>query len=65
VPVLLRNGDWRYGLFDGQCKASKNLDEPQCLACHKPRVRELRVNERRARKGRLKATRTTTSPAAA
>lgn len=40
VPVLLRNGDWRYGLFDGQCKASKNLDEPQCLACHKPRASE-------------------------
>jgi cytochrome c553 len=38
VPALLRNGDWRYGLFDAQRKPSKNLDEPQCLACHKPRA---------------------------
>jgi cytochrome c553 len=38
VPALLRNGEWRYGLFDGQRKPSKNLDEPQCLACHKPRA---------------------------
>jgi cytochrome c553 len=40
VPALLRNGEWRYGLFDAQRKPSKSLDEPQCLACHKPRASE-------------------------
>jgi hypothetical protein len=35
VPALLRNGNWDYALFtaDG---ARRDLNQAQCLACHKP-----------------------------
>ena len=43
VPELLRNGDWRYGLFSAD-KQPKTLPAPaECLACHKPKAAEAYV----------------------
>ena len=36
VPGLLRNGDWRYALFDGHEQRSDRFNYAKCLACHKP-----------------------------
>ncbi len=37
VPVLLRNENWDYALFAADGKRRDELNEAQCLACHKPR----------------------------
>lgn len=43
VPELLRNGDWRYGLFNAE-KQARTLPAPaECLACHKPKAAEAYV----------------------
>ena len=36
VPLLLRNGDWDYALFDANRVRRDGLNQAQCLACHKP-----------------------------
>ena len=36
VPELLRNGDWRYALFDGNTQRRDGFNYAKCLACHKP-----------------------------
>jgi cytochrome c553 len=38
VPELLRNGDWRYALFDGDRHRLEGFNYARCLACHKPAV---------------------------
>ena len=38
VPELLRNGDWRYALFDGDKHRREGFNYARCLACHKPAV---------------------------
>ena len=43
VPELLRNGDWRYGLYTAE-KQPRTLPAPaECLACHKPKAAEAYV----------------------
>ena len=37
IPVLLRNGDWDYALFAADGKRHDELNQAQCLACHKPK----------------------------
>jgi cytochrome c553 len=37
IPLLLRNGNWDYALFDADGKRRDELNQAQCLACHKPR----------------------------
>jgi cytochrome c553 len=37
IPLLLRNGDWDYALFAADGKRHDELNEAQCLACHKPK----------------------------
>jgi hypothetical protein len=37
VPQLLRNDDWDYALFAADRKRHDELNEAQCLACHKPK----------------------------
>ncbi len=36
VPALLRNGDWRYALFDAKQQRRDPFNYAKCLACHKP-----------------------------
>jgi cytochrome c553 len=36
VPALLRNGEWRYALFDGHERRIDGFNYAKCLACHKP-----------------------------
>jgi cytochrome c553 len=36
TPPLLRNGDWRYALFDAKQQRRDNVNYARCLACHKP-----------------------------
>ena len=36
IPLLLRNENWDYGLFGADGKRRDELNEAQCLACHKP-----------------------------
>ena len=35
VPELLRNGDWRYGLFNAQHTRIDKVNYAMCLGCHK------------------------------
>jgi cytochrome c553 len=43
VPEILRNGDWRYGLFTAS-KQPRTVPAPaECLACHKPKAAEAYV----------------------
>jgi cytochrome c553 len=37
VPLLLRNENWDYALFAADGKRHDELNEAQCLACHKPK----------------------------
>jgi hypothetical protein len=37
IPQLLRNEDWDYALFAADGKRHDELNEAQCLACHKPK----------------------------
>jgi cytochrome c553 len=37
IPLLLRNENWDYALFAADGKRRDELNEAQCLACHKPR----------------------------
>jgi cytochrome c553 len=37
IPLLLRNGDWDYALFAADGRRHDELNEAQCLACHKPK----------------------------
>jgi cytochrome c553 len=37
IPLLLRNANWDYALFAADGKRHDELNEAQCLACHKPR----------------------------
>jgi len=37
IPLLLRNENWDYGLFAADGKRHDELNEAQCLACHKPK----------------------------
>jgi cytochrome c553 len=37
VPLLLRNDNWDYALFAADGKRREELNEAQCLACHKPK----------------------------
>jgi cytochrome c553 len=36
VPAILRNGDWRYAVFDAAGEVRAGTNEGRCLACHKP-----------------------------
>jgi cytochrome c553 len=36
VPEILRNGDWRYAVFDAQGGRRDGVNEGPCLACHVP-----------------------------
>ena len=36
TPALLRNGDWRYALFDAKRQRRDEVNYARCLACHKP-----------------------------
>jgi cytochrome c553 len=38
VPALLRNGDWRYALFDSGGNPLKAPNDAKCLACHLPKA---------------------------
>lgn len=38
VPILLRNGDWDYALFDAAGARRDALNQAQCLACHRPQA---------------------------
>jgi cytochrome c553 len=40
VPGLLRNGDWRYALFDGHELRRDGFNYAKCLACHKPAAKQ-------------------------
>jgi cytochrome c553 len=40
VPELLRNGDWRYALFDGAKQRRDGFNYAKCLACHKPMAQQ-------------------------
>jgi cytochrome c553 len=35
-PELLRNGDWNYAVFTDTGELRTNVNQAQCLACHKP-----------------------------
>jgi hypothetical protein len=37
IPLLLRNENWDYALFAADGKRHDELNEAQCLACHKPK----------------------------
>jgi cytochrome c553 len=37
IPLLLRNENWDYALFAADAKRHDQLNEAQCLACHKPK----------------------------
>jgi cytochrome c553 len=37
IPLLLRNQNWDYALFAADGKRRDELNQAQCLACHKPR----------------------------
>jgi hypothetical protein len=37
IPLLLRNENWDYALFTADGKRQDQLNEAQCLACHKPK----------------------------
>jgi cytochrome c553 len=37
IPLLLRNENWDYALFAADRKRRDELNEAQCLACHKPK----------------------------
>jgi len=37
IPLLLRNENWDYALFAADGKRRDELNEAQCLACHKPK----------------------------
>jgi cytochrome c553 len=37
IPFLLRNENWDYALFAADGKRHDELNEAQCLACHKPK----------------------------
>ena len=37
IPLLLRNENWDYALFTADGKRHDELNQAQCLACHKPR----------------------------
>jgi len=36
IPLLLRNENWDYALFAADGKRHDELNQAQCLACHKP-----------------------------
>jgi cytochrome c553 len=36
VPHLLRNGDWDYAVFGADRERRAELNQAECLACHKP-----------------------------
>lgn len=36
MPAFLRNGDWRYALFDAKQQRRDEANYARCLACHKP-----------------------------
>jgi cytochrome c553 len=36
IPALLRNGNWDYAVFDAQRVRNAQLNQAQCLACHRP-----------------------------
>jgi hypothetical protein len=37
IPLLLRNENWDYAVFAADGKRHDELNEAQCLACHKPK----------------------------
>jgi cytochrome c553 len=37
IPELLRNGDWNYGVFTPDKAPQPDVNQAQCLACHKPK----------------------------
>jgi cytochrome c553 len=37
IPLVLRNENWDYALFAADGKRQDQLNEAQCLACHKPK----------------------------
>jgi cytochrome c553 len=37
IPLLLRNENWDYALFTADGKRRDELNQAQCLACHKPK----------------------------
>jgi cytochrome c553 len=37
IPLLLRNENWDYALFAADGKRRDELNQAQCLACHKPK----------------------------
>jgi cytochrome c553 len=37
IPLLLRNENWDYALFAADGKRHDELNQAQCLACHKPK----------------------------
>jgi hypothetical protein len=37
IPLLLRNENWDNALFPADGKRHDELNEAQCLACHKPK----------------------------
>jgi hypothetical protein len=37
IPLLLRNENWDYALFAADGKRHDELNEAQCVACHKPK----------------------------
>jgi cytochrome c553 len=40
IPLLLRNENWDYALFAADGKRRDELNQAQCLACHKPKDAE-------------------------
>jgi hypothetical protein len=52
IPLLLRNENWDHALFLADGKRHDELNEAQCLACHKPKEsRQLRLYDKAAAPG--------------
>lgn len=40
IPAILRNGDWNYAVFNLDKTVRKGANQAECLACHKPLVKD-------------------------
>jgi hypothetical protein len=38
IPMLIRNGNWNFGLFTADRQARPGLNYAECFACHKPKA---------------------------
>lgn len=37
IPEMLRNENWNYAIFAADRTLRANINQAECLACHKPR----------------------------